>query len=131
MSNPILELAHSIANQPIKDASPAERLADALLEATRDNTAMAMRVSEYHKRCNALSHENEQLREALIRASQAHRGEPAVRVYCDAPNCTTSPLSSLVPIQGSAVREWVFKQGWLTSEDGFGHLCPQHIGDKP
>lgn len=116
MSNPILELAHSIANQPIKDASPAERLADALLEATRDNTAMASRYQDLYRKYNALCHEVESLRERIGAAQYQPCSDAYVWICSGCPATITRNASP----PDWAVKDWLRGLGW---RDGRCERC--------
>ena len=118
MSNPALQLAASIASQPIQNGDPAERLASALLEANRDCLAANERYADLYRRFNSLQHENEALREKLGVAARQTRIEPRHAIYCMNPDCSASIIRDELP-PDDAVPAWLRGLGW--SEDG---ACP-------
>lgn len=90
-----------------------------------------MTHSDLHKALNAAIHEaerlrteNEKLRADLGLSVRVARIAPAITIYCDAPNCTTPPLTMQVAPPEDAIPSWVRGRGWTFTLDGEGHVCP-------
>lgn len=128
MSNPILTMARQLADCEVQDAGPAETLAHAYLHLHRDKLLLEERYSELYKRTNAMTHEIARLRQNVRLSLASERSEPALTVYCDAPDCTTPPLrfQSLPPDE--AIPMFIRGRSWAT--DGDRHMCPEHAKNR-
>lgn len=129
MGNPALQLAEQIHSASPQDGSPQEVLARALLEANADVIATANRYTELYRKFNTVCHELERLRERVeeSRTAISHQAsqQPRLSVFCNAPGCTTPPLSMQPAPPDEAVAQWVRGRGWQWLGEG-EQYCPAH-----
>ena len=119
MSNPVLQLAeqiHAARDDGFGVETPAEKLADALLEATRDNTAMANRYQVLYRNYNVAVHQRDDAWEALQRID-ARPGQlrEVVTIRCQS-GCHA--LLELTPMHKPDVPVLVRLAGWTVNADG-------------